>query len=214
MESKVVKISTEKSESQLLENLERYREKALELDAANSKIIKTDAIPVDERVPLKCQIPRCFGYGSSAHCPPHTMKPDELISHLKNYQWAVFFTRTVSTDLLLRKADDKDRIDAFQSIYKIVKSIESMAFYDGHYLAFGLGAGGCRRTFCGQHETCAALEGKSCRFALLARPSMEAVGINVYKMVASAGWDIYPIGSHAKSELTPEAVLAGLVVIE
>ncbi len=70
MESKVAKISTEKSESQLLEDLERYREKALELDAANAKIIKTDAIPVDERVPLKCQIPRCFGYGSSAHCPP------------------------------------------------------------------------------------------------------------------------------------------------
>ena len=214
MESRIAKIGTEKSESQLLEDLEKYREKALELDAVNSKIIKTDAIPVDERVTLKCQIPRCFGYGSSAHCPPHTMKPAELISHLKNYQWAVFFTRTIPTEVLMRKPDDKDRIAAFQSIYKIVRTIESMAFYNGHYLAFGLGAGGCRRTFCGQHETCSALEGKSCRFGLHARPSMEAVGINVYKMIASAGWDIYPIGSHAKAELTPEAVLAGLVVIE
>ena len=89
-----------------------------------------------------------------------------------------------------------------------------MAFYDGHYLAFGLGAGSCRRTLCGQHKTCAALEGESCRFGLLARPSMEAVGINVYKMTAAAGWDIYPIGSHADAEETPKAVLAGLVVVD
>ncbi|MFC1798827.1 DUF2284 domain-containing protein [Thermodesulfobacteriota bacterium] len=214
MENQIVKIGTSIDESKLLKELERYKEKAFELGAANAKIIKAKEILVDERVPLKCQIPRCFGYGSSAHCPPNTMKPDELRKHLENYQWAIFFTRSLPTELLLRDAADKDRIAAFQSIYKYVKSIESMAFYDGHYLAFGLGAGSCRRTFCGQHKTCSALEGKSCRFGLLARPSMEAVGVNVYKMTAAAGWDIYPIGSHANAEETPEAVLAGLVVVE
>ncbi len=214
MESQIVKIGTFLDESKLLKDLERYKEKAFELGAANAKIIKTEEIPVDERVPLKCQIPRCFGYGTSAHCPPNTMKPNELRKHLENYKWAIFFTLNLPTELLLKDATDKDRIAAFQSIYKIVKSIESMAFYDGHYLAFGLGAGSCRRTFCGQHKTCSALKGKSCRFGLLARPSMEAVGINVYKMTAAAGWDIYPIGSHANAEETPKAVLAGLVVVE
>ena len=214
MENKITKISTTWDESKLLKDLERYKEKAFELGAANVKIMKTEKIPVDERVPLKCQIPRCFGYGTSAHCPPNTMKPDELRKHLENYQWAIFFTQNLPTELLLKDATDKDRIAAFQSIYKIVKSIESMAFYDGYYLAFGLGAGSCRRTFCGQYETCSALEGKSCRFGLLARPSMEAVGINVYKMTAAAGWDIYPIGSHANVKETPKAVLAGLVVVE
>ena len=214
MENQIGKIGTFLDESKLLKNLDRYKEKAFELGAANAKIIKTEEIPVDEKVPLKCQIPICFGYGTSAHCPPNTMKPDELRKHLENYQWAIFFTQNLPTELLLKDATDKDRIAAFQSIYKIVKSIESMAFYDGHYLAFGLGAGSCNRTFCGQHETCSALEGKSCRFGLLARPSMEAVGINVYKMTAAAGWDIYPIGSHANAEETPKAVLAGLVVVE
>jgi hypothetical protein len=42
---------------------------------------------------------------------------------------------------------------------------------------------------------------------------MEAVGINVYKMTAATGWDIYPIGSHANAEETPKAVPAGLVVV-
>ena len=186
------------------------------LNAAGISVVESDIVtpPVDERVPLKCQIPRCFGYGTSVHCPPNTMKPHELRKHLDNYQWAIFFIRNVPTELLLRDAADKDRIAAFQSIYTIVKSIESMAFYDGHYLAFGLGAGSCRRTFCGQHETCSALEDKSCRFGLLARPSMEAVGIDVYKLTAATGWDIYPIGTHAIAEKTPDAVLAGLVVVE
>jgi hypothetical protein len=43
---------------------------------------------------------------------------------------------------------------------------------------------------------------------------MESLGINVYKLVAAACWDIYPIGSHANAEETPKAVLAGLVVVE
>jgi predicted metal-binding protein len=214
MENKITKIGTIWDESKLLKDLERYKEKTFELGAANVEIMKTEKIPVDERVPLKCQIPRCFGYGTSVHCPPYAMKPDELRKHLRNYQWAIFFTRNLPTELLLKEATDKDRIAAFQSIYDIVRSIESMAFYDGHYLAFGLGAGSCRRTFCGQHETCSALEGKSCRFGLVARPSMEAVGIDVYKMTAETGWDIYPIGSHANAEKTPTSVLAGLVAVE
>lgn len=58
------------------------------------------------------------------------------------------------------------------------------------------------------------MQGRRCRFSLLARPSMEAVGIDVYKMVASAGWDIYPIGSGAKSEDIPKGVLAGIVIVQ
>jgi len=214
MENPIEKIGAIADESKLGNDLERYKNKAIELGAANAKIIETKEIPVDERVTLKCQIPRCYGYGSGAHCPPNTMKPDELKKHLENYQWGIFFTRSLPTELLLKGATDKDRIAAFQSIYKIVKSVESMAFYDGHYLAFGLGAGSCRRTFCGKHDTCSALEGKSCRFPLLARPSMEAVGIDVYRTTAEAGWDIFPIGTQASAEATPNAVLAGLVIVE
>jgi len=74
------------------------------------------------------------------------------------------------------KATIKERVAAYQDVYKIVSEIESMAFYDGHYLAFGFGAGSCRHTFCGQEKTCQAMQGERCRFSLLARSSMEAVG--------------------------------------
>ena len=40
------------------------------------------------------------------------------------------------------------------------------------HLAFGFGAGSCRHTFCGQQESCQAMEGKKCRVSLISRPSM------------------------------------------
>ena len=40
---------------------------------------------------------------------------------------------------------------------------------------------------------------------------MEAVGIDVYKMVALAGWEIYPIGSGAKRDKYPKEHLPGLL---
>jgi hypothetical protein len=43
---------------------------------------------------------------------------------------------------------------------------------------------------------------------------MEAVGIDVYKMAAALGWDIYPIGSSAKPEDFPKGTLAGLVIVQ
>jgi hypothetical protein len=43
---------------------------------------------------------------------------------------------------------------------------------------------------------------------------MEAVGIDVYKMVAAQGWDIYPIGSSAKPQDLPKGTLAGIVIVQ
>jgi predicted metal-binding protein len=215
MGKQVSKIRADRNETSLQDNLRTYCAKALELGATKAMVVATEDIPVDERVTLKCQIPRCFGYGAGAHCPPNTLKPAELRDILKGYRWAVFFIKDVPPEVIVRdKATIKERVAAYQEVYKIVNEVESMAFYDGHYLAFGFAAGSCRHTFCSQQETCQAMEGKKCRFSLRSRPSMEAVGIDVYHMVAKAGWDIYPIGSDAKPEDTPKGTLAGIVIVQ
>ena len=209
------RIRTDMNQGQLSADLERYRLKALELGASQAKIVRAAEIPVDERIPMKCQIPRCFGYGAGAQCPPNTMKPAELRELLKKYEWAVFFIMDVPPEVIVRdKATIKERVAAYQQMYTIVSEVESAAFYDGHYLAFGFAAGSCRHTFCGQLPDCQAMKGDKCRFSLKSRPSMEAVGIDVYKMVALAGWDIYPIGSGAKAEDVPKGTLAGIVIVQ
>jgi predicted metal-binding protein len=215
MAGKVEKIRVDRNEARLPHDLELYVARALELGATQARVILAEEIPVDERVTLKCQIPRCFGYGAGAQCPPNTLKPAELREILAKYRWAVLFIKEVPPEVIVRdKATIKERVAAYQQVYKIVSEVESMAFYDGHYLAFGFAAGSCRHTFCGQQEDCQALDGKKCRFSLLSRPSMEAVGIDVYQLVAAAGWDIYPIGSGAKPGDMPKGTLAGVVIVQ
>jgi predicted metal-binding protein len=211
----IKKIRVDMNEAQLSEDLERYREKALDLGASQARIIGAEEIPVDERIPLKCRIPRCFGYGAGAQCPPNTLTPAELRELLAKYRWAVFFIKDVPSKVIVRdKETIKERVAAYQQIYTMVSEIESAAFYDGHYLAFGFAAGSCRHTFCGQQEECAAMKGDKCRFSLKSRPSMEAVGIDVYRMVAQSGWDIYPIGSGARADDVPKGTLAGIVIVQ
>jgi predicted metal-binding protein len=213
--SGIERITVDRQAARLPKDLEKYCQKALDLGATQAKIVSAQEIIVDDRVPLKCQIPRCFGYGAGAHCPPNTLKPQKLRDILKLYEWAVLFIKEVPPEVIVRdKATIKERVAVYQAMFKIVSELESMAFYDGHYLAFGFGAGSCRHTFCGQQDSCQAMEGKRCRFSLLARPSMEAVGIDVYKMVTQAGWDIYPIGSGAKPGDIPKGTLAGIVIVQ
>ena len=211
----IAKITTDRNQSLLTGHLKNYESKALELGASRAAVIRTDTIAVDERVTLKCQIPRCFGYGASAHCPPNTLKPAELREQLKKYQWAVLFTIDAPAEVIVRnKATIKERIATYLDVFKIVSALESQAFYDGHYFAFGFGAGSCRHSYCSREETCAAMEGKKCRFALHSRPSMEAVGIDVFGLVASVGWNIYPIGSGADAARVPKGTLTGIVIVQ
>jgi len=215
MREKIERIDPGMHADRLEEDLKRYVEKAVELGASRAVVFKSEDIPVDERVTLKCQIPRCFGYGASAHCPPNTLKPSELREILKKYRRAVFFIKDVPPEVIVRdKATIKERVAAYEEVFRIVSEVESMAFYDGHYLAFGFAAGSCRHSYCAQQQDCRAMQGERCRFSLLSRPSMEAVGIDVYKMVASLGWDIYPIGSGARPESIPKGTLAGLIVVQ
>lgn len=202
-------------QDELEADLERYRQAALDAGASRAAVVAASDIPVDERVVLKCRIPRCFGYGVGANCPPNTLTPAELRALLERYTQAVLFTVDVRPEVIVRdRATIVERVQAYQDVYRIVSDLESMAFYDGHYLAFGLSAGSCRHTFCGQKEDCAAVDGGKCRYSLKSRPSMEAVGIDVYRMIAELGWDIYPAGSGIAAEDLPQGSLCGIVIVQ
>src|ERR1035437_4741154 len=134
MKNKFSKISLDKDQGKIARDLQTYQNKALELGATKAKIIRADEIIVDERVTLKCQVPRCFGYGTGANCPPNTIKPSELRDILAKYQWAILFVKEVPAFVIVGdKVTIKERVAVYQEVYKIVGEIESMPFYDGHY---------------------------------------------------------------------------------
>ncbi len=141
-------------------DLLKYEEAALGLGASRAMVVPVSDIPVDDRVTLKCRIPRCFGYGVGANCPPYTLTPAELRAQLEGFQWSVLVTVDVPPPIIIRDRETiVERVAAYQKVYEIVAAVESLAFYDGHYLAFGLAAGSCRHTFCGQQTDCSALLG-------------------------------------------------------
>jgi predicted metal-binding protein len=201
---KARKVALRPSQKQLRSDAEKYRKKAIELGAADAKVIPASYAVVDERVRLKCMVPRCHLYGECVNCPPYTPPPGQMRRILKKYGTAVLFKTHVSpaADFV---DDEKWHIGHMahqRKIHEIAGAIEALAFNDGHYLAAGFAAGGCKTALC-SGQVCQFLDSGRCRFPLKARPSMEGVGIDVFDLVTKVGWDVYPI---AVREVDPESV--------
>ena len=202
------------SDKALKKDLERYRQQAIEMGAADAKIIPADMVVLDERVRLKCWIGRCYNYGQSANCPPYTPEPEFMRQAFRRYQWALLFRQEIqpSTDFTDIEKFGKEGEKHNRETLEIAAAVESLAFRDGYYLATGFSCGSCKGSLCnGQY--CQVLDSRRCRFPLRARPSMEAVGIDVFGLAAKVGWKIYPIYRSIDPEAVPCANTVGLVFI-
>ncbi len=213
--TKAAKIPRRMAPEQVKKNLESYRKLALEMGAEAAVVVPASAVRVDERVRLKCQVPRCHLYGESANCPPHTPPPAEMRKVLKRYSRAVLFKIRVEPkdDFVDDEQWHTGHMKHQRKVHEIVSAVEAAAFNDGHYLAAGFGAGGCKTALCsGQY--CQVLDSGRCRFPLKSRPSMEGVGIDVFRLVTEVGWDIYPV---AVRDVDPDsigcAISVGIVFI-
>jgi predicted metal-binding protein len=192
---------------------EEYARLALELGASAARVIPADTVVFDDRVTLKCAVPKCFGYGTCANCPPHAPSPEIMRGVVVQYDTAVALRLDVPPQVIVRDRETKEeRVKAYARVFSIVSALESAAFYDGHYLSVAFAAGSCKSTLCGDLE-CAVLSRQKCRHNLISRPSMEAVGIDCFKLAIGLGWDIYPVGSGATVARVPGGALLGLVFV-
>jgi len=209
------KITLTPSAKQLRTDSEKYRLKALELGASDAKIVPASKVVVDERVRLKCAVPRCHLYGESANCPPYTITPDEMRKVIRKYKCAVLFKIDVTPkcDFVDDEQWHTAHIAHQRKSHEIASLIEGLAFNDGYYFATGFAAGGCKTALCGG-QICQFLDSGRCRFPLKSRPSMEGVGIDVYNLATKVGWDIYPIGIR---DVDPDsvgcAISVGMVLV-
>ena len=83
---KIIPLS-KKSRRTIKGDLEKYRKLAKDFGAADSKIIPSGWVRFDERVRMKCRVPRCHLYGSSPNCPPHTPDIGFMKKTMKKYRW-------------------------------------------------------------------------------------------------------------------------------
>ena len=101
-------------------------------------------------------------------------------------------------------------------LWDIMGKIESAAFYDGYYFAFGFGAGSCRTHLCGGAECTHPLikRGGNCRTPMKCKPALENSGMDAFRMAANMGWDVYPIGMNCLVEQVPSGCRLVLVLID
>jgi predicted metal-binding protein len=211
---RIHKIAARRDEEQLRVDVERYCTRATELGAADARVVRAVDVPIDERVALKCSIPKCFGYGTCANCPPHSLSPEETRRIAALYRYGVLMKIDVPPPVIVRDRETiKERVEAYQNMFDLVSRIESESFYDGYYLSVGFAAGSCKSTYCYNVE-CTVLQGEKCRLTLRARPSMEAVGIDCYRLATEQGWNILPIGSSADAGCISHGTLMGLVLVD
>jgi len=212
------KITSTVPKKRLRTDLNRYVKITKSFGASDAKIILAKNVTVDERVRMKCIIPLCHRYGNSGFCPPNAPEPKLIRETIKRYKYAILVKHDVlPKEDFVSPGKGKTFIERtgrhHGKILKIVSKLEVVAFNDGYYLAMGLVGGSCRTVLC-KGAPCPLVQGGECRFPLIARPSMEGVGIDVYNLAAQVGWDIYPIGAkNVDPAKVPCATSVGIVFI-
>ena len=206
----------EVSDNALRADLERYREVALELGASDAAIVPVEWISVDERVRLKCLVPRCLRAGETPNCPPNAPDLDLVRRALERFSWAILLKTDVGpiedyAPGAGKTKEEKRRTLSFHGASaKVVCELENEAYKDGYHLAMGFGGGSCKDYLC-QGILCQYLDSGRCRFPHRARPAMEAVGIDVVGLARKVGWEIYALVDDLSA--IPCAISVGMVLI-
>ena len=180
------------------ENFGRLVQLALREGASAAKIISTRLVVVDEKVRLKCEVPRCAKFNQYLTCPPYAMDVATFSRILSRYRWALLIQveaeNTDSTDKCSGRItgsvlkNNLRRHHPYQlKLLHIIERVEAAAFKNGMRFAAGFTGGEC--ILC---EQC--VDNKTsdpCRHPFRARPAMEGVGIDVVQTAQNAGLPIH-----------------------
>jgi len=197
-------------------DLERYRSLAIELGASDAAVIAASRVSVDERVRLKCTVPRCTRAGETPNCPPYAPDLELVRRAIGRYSSAILFKCDVSPiqDYVPGRGTTKSEQRQVLLFHKrgseVVDALERQAYKDGYHLAMGLGGGSCKDYLC-QGMLCQFLDSGRCRFPQRSRPAIEAMGIDVTKLINDAGWSAYALLDDLSK--IPCAITVGLVFI-
>lgn len=150
---------------------------ALNGGADRAVLISTEQVVVDNRVRLKCRVPICKNYNHCLMCPPNTLTVEEFRGLLSQYSQALLL------QIKAKGRSEADIIEAELQVQNLISDLETKALMAGNYFVAGFGAAHCR--LCPE---CVGVHSKEqCRHPFRARPSMEAVGIDIYQTSANSG---------------------------
>jgi len=197
-------------------DLERYCKLALQWGASAAVIVPASDVVIDERVRLKCTVPRCIRAGETPHCPPTALDLDLVRKAIARYRYAILLKCDVKPieDYIPGKGATKEEQRRVLSFHeqsgKVVYELERQAYKDGYHLAMGFGGGSCKDYLC-KGLICQALDSGRCRYPHRSRPAMEAVGMDVIDLINKAGWEAYALVGYLSQ--IPCAITVGIVFV-
>lgn len=179
------------------ENIIVLIQTALEAGATEALFIGAENIIVDDRVRLKCFVPLCRHYGDLV-CPPNVPTPDEFRKYLSLYRFGIMLsTQYVNPPKPASLVDSKDVSREIRKksvdLSDILLKLEAVSLQKGYRFAAGFTGGSC--FYC---EECVKTGGE-CKTPYKARPSMEAVGVDVVATLGNIDMNLeFPVSDKVK----------------
>jgi len=161
--------------------IKKLQELAAKKGANSTKLIVATDIFVEDWVRQKCEF-GCTGYAKHFTCPPYSPTPEDTRKRLRWYKQALL------VEFVGLKEKEEQR-----PVHMIMYELEREALLGGLYKAFSYTAGPCR--ICGscpaeKVENPNYYSKRGCKNPEVARPAMEACGIDVFQTVKKAGYEI------------------------
>lgn len=160
-------------------------EKALEAGFVRARLIWTQDIIYDLRSRIKCRLNTCGNYGTNFQCPPNLPDIETYMEMNRRYKLALLVQS--QTDCESKVYDEAAERLVRQKSLELLKgltALESASFRLGFPYALASAGGACK--IC---DTCKARLGQTvCAHPELARPSMEAMGIDITATCQRAGY--------------------------
>lgn len=190
----------------------RLAGESLERGATRAAVIDASSVALDPEAPANAHEASCACPGNLMS-PPFAPLPEELARWLAPFRTAILLEvqaplpggerwaqggrgwccrwQRIRSDPVLRPA----ALAAWKQLHQVTMWLERECMRRGYYLAVGFGAADC--------ELCEVCEtSELCAEPYAARPSMEAVGIDVPLTRAAAGW-----GETSPGRMAPAAIV-------
>lgn len=174
-----------KSVVNALNNCILLEEDSIKQGAERASLIWANDVVFDPRVNLKCQQNLCTHYGKNFMCPPYTPDSAAFMKSVEKFRLALLLQveKPLDQDLSIQAMEDSFK-DVSLKLLEILISLEKDAFKLGFSFSMALGSGHCKLcTKCPAGD-----KGGTCIKPAKARPSMEALGIDVIRTCHMAGF--------------------------
>jgi len=184
---------------------------AIIMGATDAALIASSEIRIEAELAALCSGDTpCKNLGKAPSCPPHVGGPDEFIKWRDKSPYTIVVRIDVPTEIMF----SEEGREIMRLLQENLAVLEQVAMDMGFTQSKAFAGGSCKNVWCFDHPTCRVLsENDPCRYPDKARPSMSGYGVNVAKLMESAGLLDKIVMQKGKTKLNDSLWIAGLVLI-